>query len=410
MDQRITISKKNTGSNAPMAISCTAVVLVLVSLLLLTALPIPAWSCDSETGAKILLPSPLSQTAAAALDGKAYVFGGVNASGMQKFILEFDPSIGTFTTLSAKLPNALNNPDAFTNGKRIFIVGGTQAKNNSKNANLTIFTPPNTLENHPNYFPYGLEGNGVVSDGKYFYLVGNCLESKTGNKNIIRFDPETLEFKIYANVLPKDLAGMCCVWYQGSAYIFGGKTRGDTPGSAKILDSVMKYTPDSPIENLSAHMPLPLMKNVAVLKGDMVYILGGLSSTGLYGNITSFDPKTQKFDQIYLTLCTPKACRAVVTINDKVYMFGGDTPKGAAEGVDELVLPVAGSTTDDTTNDNGMTAGDWALILGIGGSLVIIVIVVLVLYGRKGKGEEGKDAPPKDEDAPKKGKKKKGKE
>jgi N-acetylneuraminic acid mutarotase len=335
------ISICRTHPTVVKTVPLSASVFVLVLLLLLTSIPYPAWGCDSETGSKIiLLPSPLSQTAAAALDGKVYIFGGVNASGMQKFIMVFDPATNAFTTLDVKLPNALNNPDAFTDGKRIFVIGGTQERNAGLNANLTIFTPPNNVDNHPNFFPYGIEGIGVVSDGKYFYLVGNCLGSKTGNKNILRFDPETLEIKVFENVLKMDMAGMSCVWYNGAAYIFGGMTRGSTPGSYLILDTVLKYTPDKDLQTLDVHMPVPLMKNDAILKGDMVYILGGLSSTRLYGNITSFDLKKQTFDQIYLTLCSPKACRAVVTIGDKVYMVGGDTSKGPAEGVEEIVLPV----------------------------------------------------------------------
>lgn len=366
----------------PVHLSITVFILIL--LLVMTSFPNPIHGCDAETGNKIYLPSPLSQTSAAALEGKIYIFGGMSPSGMNDQILVFNPLNNNITILDVRLPSPLSNPNAFTDGKRIFIVGGEQPGTKNLSSNLTIFTLPNNIENHPNFFPYGLEGVSVAYSGSHFYLFGNYMSNTNKSRNVLRFDPESLGIKIYENVLPMEITDAGAVWYKGSAYIFGGMTEGGV-----ILDTVLKYTPEKDISTLTVHLPAPRTKMGVASIGDMAFLLGGVIAQGFTDTILSFDLQTLTCEEIYHTLCSAKSCRACVTIGDKAYLIGGVISTGPAKGIEDIILPTPGKKIN---SNEGLSWGDWVLLMGIGGSLAIIVIVIIVLYSRRSKNEETDNA------------------
>ena len=335
---------------------------------------------EAEAKKSFLLHEPLSRTASAAIDGKIYIFGGENNTNMTDRIMVMDPDTGDIEPAGVNLPFPVTNPTAVTDGESAYIMGGETGKlvigdicvlNRSRD--LVIFTPPDTIEQVRDFFPYDLEGNAITFDGNYFYLFGNCMcGSKDVRRNVIRFDPKEREYEIYEGVLPSNMSGSAAVWYGDAGYIFGGKTDGN-----KTLDTVLRYVPGRPVETLNVHLPEPVFKAGIALDGDLAYILGGQSSNGPTDTIQLFDLDDRTFSKAANSLVEPRATRACVSIGDHIYLVGGDTPEGPSHSVERVAFIRAESDNEKWSYDRD----EILLVAAIAGS-VVMVSVVAVIYIR----------------------------
>ena len=351
--------------------------IVTIFILLTSLLLMINQTDNARAGRNVPLPKPLAQSSAAVIDGNIYIFGGQNANETHDRIMLVDPTEDTIETLNVILPYPLNNPTVFSDGSRAYILGGEQGIPGNetvcypeRSRNLTIFTPPNIINTFPDFFPYGLEGNAVAYDGNYFFLFGNCMCSTDDvRRNVIRFDPLELEFDISKNVLPLNLSGASAVWYDEAAYIFGGKS-----DKGKILDTIIRYDQQGECKILDIHLPEPVYKMGVARRGAQVYILGGITPQGLSDQFLMMDLDEQKVQKTGFYLCQPRASRAVVTVDDDVYLIGGDTTTGAAETMEIVILP----EMSENTKENGENSGDIVLTAGIIGSIIMLSAVAAI--------------------------------
>ena len=355
-----------------------ASIFIISIFLLLTSLLLMINQTDNASaGRNVPLPKPLAQSSAAVIDGNIYIFGGQNANETHDKIMLLDPTEDTIETLNVTLPYPLNNPTVFSDGSRAYILGGEQGISGNgtvcypeRSRNLTIFTPPNIINTFPDFFPYGLEGNAVAYDGRYFLLFGNCMcSTEDVRRNVIRFDPLELEFDIIKNVLPLNLSGASAVWYNEAAYIFGGKS-----DKGKILDTIIRYDRQGECVMLDIHLPEPVYKMGAARRGPQVYILGGITPRGLSDQFLRIDLDEQTVQRTGFYLCQPRASRAVVTIGDNVYLIGGDTVTGAAENMEIVILPEMSENTREIEENSG----DIVLTAGIIGSIIMLSAVAAI--------------------------------
>jgi len=288
-----------------------------------------------------------------------------------------DPAEDTFKSLNVTLPYPLSNPTVFSDGVSAYILGGEQGIPGNgtvcypeRSRNLTIFTPPNIINTFPDFFPYGLEGNAVVYDGRYFLLLGNCMcSTEDVRRNVIRFDPLELEFDIIKNVLPLNLSGASAVWYDEAVYIFGGKS-----DKGKILDTIIRYDPQGECVMLDIHLPEPVYKMGAARRGAQVYILGGISTQGFSDQFLIIDLDERTVQRTGFYLCQPRASRAVVTVGDHVYLIGGDTGTGPAVTMEIVILP----EMSKKTKENKENTDDIVLAAGIIGSIIMVSLVAVI--------------------------------
>lgn len=328
----------------------------------------------AEGGRNVLLPEPLAQSSAAVLDGKIYVIGGRNTTDVHDKIMLMDPLSDTLTPLNTTLPYPLSNPISFSDGERIFIVGGSQGIPgqgitcyDDKNANLTIFTPPDTVEVLANFFPYGMEGNAVASDGRYFYLFGNCMCAfQDVRRNIMRFDPQNLKLDVYEKILPVNLSGSSAVWYNGAAYIFGGKT-----DKGKSLDTVIKYIPGESAEVLDIHLPEAVYKMGSAQDGDRVYILGGINETGLSDQFLVVDLSELTVKKTGFFLSQLRATRVSVVHGNNIYLIGGDTADGVSLSIE--VIGISDIIKENIVEEE--KTGNIIFVSAIVGSALLIFII-----------------------------------
>lgn len=329
----------------------------------------------------ISLPGPRTRTGAALMDGTIYVFGGISEGRILDSILTIDPLKGKVAELDSKLPHPIDNPTVFTDGKRAFITGGKPILTapdtcvDVQNRNLTIVSSLGVVEHHVDFFPYGIEGASVVSDGSCFYLVGACMCSSAPGKNgIIRFDPETLSMEISPNVLPYNVSGSVSVWHDEKIYVFGGKTDG-----GRSVDTVVRYTIGERAEILPTHLPEALFKTGVVVTKSGLFIIGGEGQGGPVDRVTFFDLESEKLRDSGIRLTYPRASRAVVGGNERAYIIGGDTFDGASDSVETLRLETAngGRTRKNTSR---LISGNVILLGSIVGSVALLTLVALVYY------------------------------
>ena len=358
-----------------------SIAIVVAAVLVLTATPLlfgRSSACGLDGGAGCELPTPLSEVGAAIVGNEIYIFGGVaKGTGMTDTIMVYDARANGLNTLMTKMPCKVSNPNAFALDGKVYVFGG-QAENGGHIRNMTVFTPPSTIENKPNFFPYGVEGGAMAFDGKYLYVFGNCIEAQCGQRNLTRIDLRNLTLEVTPNVMPNNTAGASAIWYKGSAYLFGGKTVG-----GRLFDSIRKYTPGKPngtLEILPQHLPTPLMKFGLVQKGNYAYILGGMTPSNMSDQVLMINLDTLDISISGTTLCQPKACRGVVGWGNNAYIIGGNTKSGPAVGIEVVTLP---TIPEPPTKKNGFDRGDLVLIAGITGSLVVILITLIVINRRK---------------------------
>lgn len=81
------------------------------------ASPVPAWRTLAP------LPTPRSEVATVALDGKVYVIGGMGPADAGVKAEVYDPATDTWRAV-APLPQPLHHPAAAAVGGKIYVIGG----------------------------------------------------------------------------------------------------------------------------------------------------------------------------------------------------------------------------------------------------------------------------------------------
>lgn len=323
----------------------------------------------------MILPYTFTNSQAAAIDGKIYFFGGLNKSGYMDTIGYADPETNDVFFLDVKLPNAVSKPTAIEAKGKIYIVGGDQKHNGTFNQNITIFTPPNKIENIVNGMPYGVQGCAATFDGEYLYFFGNCqCEWSEGKTSVIRLNTANNEVDIQKDALPFPHSGMGAVYYKGKSYLFGGRSQ-----EGGIRDTIVEFTWGQSAKLLSETLSYPVFKTSAVLYEDQVYILGGQTNDGPTESILRVDMEKMKAHKTGDYLRHPRASRAHAMVGNNAYLVGGDTHEGYAQGLEEYTI-----TDVKKEEEPKNSQGDQILVAGIiGGALVLGFGIGYFVKGRK---------------------------
>ena len=223
------------------------------------------------------LPAPLpsarnSTSAATALNGKIYVFGGRNSSGVSlDDIVEFDPEAQTVTTLEATLPSARWKTSAATapNGK-IYVFGGSD------------------------------DGATLLAD-------------------ILEFDPVTQTVTTLEATLPSARNSTSAATApNGKIYVFGGS-------DSSALDDIVEFDPEAQtVTTLDMGNRRRSDTSAATAPNGKIYVFGGVYGATEYNDILEFDPVTQRTSSLNVGL--PERCvgtSAATAPNGKIYVFGG---------------------------------------------------------------------------------------
>jgi N-acetylneuraminic acid mutarotase len=196
----------------------------------------------------MVLPRETYGHVAVYLSPHIYVFGGA----LDDAIVRLNPETGETTTVG-RMPVLLEKACAFTDGAKIYLVGGVLAANQRTSDRIYQFDPampgdPNNLEKSMTQLPARLPeptgGAACGYDGKHFYVAGGSTGDLTAGRvpldQVVRFTPSTGQVKRLRDRLPRAMEARAAAFHEGALYIFGGSAAG---GLATFHDNIYRYVP-----------------------------------------------------------------------------------------------------------------------------------------------------------------------
>ena len=269
------------------------------------------------TKLSVTLPYTVSYTSAAtALNGKIYVFGGYLKN--LDDILEFDPVAQAVTKLEAILPGSRESTSAATapNGK-IYVFGGYRSANDYLDDILEFDPVTQTVRTLSATLPSGRSDTSAATaqNGKIYVFGGNDANRLN---DIIEFDPVAQTATKLSVTLPGVRTSTSAATApNGKIYVFGGdKALNDE------LNDIIEFDPVAQTAiKLSATLPSARADtSAATASNGKIYVFGGDD----LNDIIEFDPVAQTATKLSATLPSVRRDTSAATaLNGKIYVFGG---------------------------------------------------------------------------------------
>lgn len=257
-----------------------------------------------DTG--ISMPITLSKSSATTINGKAYIFGGYDATSKtySDSIVEFDPTANTCTKLSVSLPSGRREAYAVTINRKAYIFGGYDGSNNF--ADILCFDPTaNTCTKLSASLPvYKYRCYAVVIWDKA-YIFGGSYNAQ----EIYCFDSTANTCKKMSVTMPPGFAWSDAATIGYNGYIYGGDIE-----PSFYLFHCNSLTPVS----LPVVSPVTSGSHSAVLNSRL-YIFGGRSNKYVF----EFNPETYEVCKV-LYWGQSEHISSVATINNIAYIFCDD--------------------------------------------------------------------------------------
>ena len=194
---------------------------------------IPPWTTSTST-----LPQALNEATSVTYNGYVYVMGGMNNSGNSSFNtvyyapLNSNGSVGSWTTSTNTLPQALGGATSVTYNGYVYVMGGDNGSYTGQN---TVYYAPlnsngsvGSWTTSTSTLPQGLYGATSVIYNGYVYVMGGYYN---GNLNTVYYAPLNSNGSVGSwttstSTLPQGLNEATSVTYNGYVYVMGGWSDG----------------------------------------------------------------------------------------------------------------------------------------------------------------------------------------
>jgi N-acetylneuraminic acid mutarotase len=266
---------------------------------------------------------PRQELAAAELDGKVYVVGGLGGRANANEIYDVDADSWT---LGADLPAGTDHAWAVTLDARVYVGGGT--------SNRVFFYDPGSdgwTEVASSAFVHGGTPVAAVIDGRIF-VAGGSGGGMAGNELEV-YEPATNRWAT--------LAPMACARNHMGGGLIGGRlyVAGGRPGNQTCVE---EYEPASNTWTRKASMPTGRSGVAGAVVGDCLYIFGGEGNpadpNGIFHEVEGYDPSTDTWTELPPMQTGRHGIYAAV-LDNVVYLPGGATLQGfGTTGVNEAYV------------------------------------------------------------------------
>lgn len=294
-------------------------------------------------------PTARSEVAAAAIEGKIYVIGGLEEAGpsdlspvaVSRRVEEYDP-IWNGWTAKAQLPVPLHHAAVAVIDRHVYVVGGFTK------SGLSIWTPVATLyryhpvtdtwtEQHPMPTARGALAAAVV-DHKLVAIGGYDGQRNTGAVEI--YDPATDSWTTGAS-LPTPRDHLAAVAVGRDLYAIGGRLNRDY---AHNLGVVERYQPAANRWERRADLPTPRSGLAAVALGGRIFTFGGEGTEGTFRDTESYTPETDRWRAL-AGMPIGRHGLGAAAAQDRIYLVsGGPKPGATFSNVTEIYVPPTGET------------------------------------------------------------------
>ncbi len=327
----------------------TARILLVVSGLLLSAVAMTgcrtSWSGQTdlndaiETGGwRILADVPVGRFggAAAVVDGRLHLFGGVNMNphtpeGQDKAEAVdlhhvYDPASDRWWE-AAPMPDKKGWPAIAVYQDRIYLFGGdNKAIDRSMTTESWVYDPKTDTYQTIAPLPHPRSYCHAVPVGRYIYIFGARTLRSDGraDRSSFRYDPRRNTYTRMAD-LPEGARFIVHGSYKGCIYAVHGETDLET-----YADGVLKYDVAA---NTWTKLAIPRIEqrkwylsqhSTHVAIGSKLFILGGWSKVteSRSDKATYFDMATETFSEV-APMPNGRCCGAAGVIGGKLYVAGG---------------------------------------------------------------------------------------
>ena len=220
-----------------------------------------------------------SRPAAAAVDGKIYLFGGeISGGGRADAVDEYDPGTNTWTVQAGLMPYPASNICAIVLGTNVYIPGGYDASANYLNTLQVYHTVSDyweTITTDP--LPVGFAGAGCAAlNGKLYVFGGTNLDGYRSTAYV--YDPAAAAGSRWTTLpsMANARAYLAGVAANGKIYAIGGRD-----SSIANFNVVEAYNPADGAWHTVTHMQEARGGVGAYAVGNAIYACGGGWSTYL---------------------------------------------------------------------------------------------------------------------------------
>ncbi|MHB1865270.1 MAG: Kelch repeat-containing protein [Candidatus Saccharimonadales bacterium] len=316
------------------AIIVFATLLITPSVLAVSPGSLGSWTTSSNT-----LPQAVQGAASVTYNGYVYVIGGTNTSGSYLNTtyyakLNSDGTVSSWSTSSYALPQLLSGVTAVTYNGYIYVAGGytgsvyTQAVYYAKinsDGSINSWSSGTVL-------PSVLDNATSVVNNGYIYVLGGYsgIEHNSVYYAKLNSDGSVGSWVTSANNLPQGLDTAASVVNNSYVYVMGGENGGSTLNTIYIASLNSDGSVGSWNTN-SVNLPEELWGEDAVTNNGYVYILGGIGTSGdvntVYYSTFNSNNMIASWTASPNTLPQILDSATAVTYNNYVYVMGGENTR-----------------------------------------------------------------------------------
>ena len=258
------------------------------------------------------LPAPRQELAAAELDGKIYVVGGLVGRANANEI--YDPATNRWTT-GADLPVGTDHDWAVSLYGRVYVgaPGSNRVFSYDPAADAWSDVAPSNFLHAGTAVAAVFEGRAYLAGGTGGGMVGNELEV---------YDPAADRWTT--------LAPMSCARNHTAGGFIGGKlyVAGGRPGNPSCVEA---YDPGTNSWTRKASMPTGRSGIAGGVVGECLYVFGGEGNTnasnGIFSEVEAYEPATDSWTRLPPMQTGRHGIYAAV-IGNVIYLPGGATQQG----------------------------------------------------------------------------------
>jgi N-acetylneuraminic acid mutarotase len=268
---------------------------------------------DSWGSSAAYMPDVAGEAAAAAINGKGYVFGGFRGANTLDRNWEYDPATNTWTT-KANMPTARRKPTAFTINNIAYVVGSSDRDTSAVTGINEAYNPAtNTWASKAGMPTARGYATPFVINGKG-YIVGGSISASSLTNATEEYDPTTNSWAT-KTVVPQSPDG-CGFVLKSKGYVV------TTPGNT--------YEYDPATNAWVTKQPRPVNLAGAIGFADGIYgysLCGGASGTG--NQVYQYDSvKNVWYSNKFATMTQAIGYSPSFALNGAAYLCGGTGLQG----------------------------------------------------------------------------------
>ena len=298
---------------------------VIVALLLLQSL----WGCaaaqdptQSPWRRAAPMPTARSELAAAALDGRIYVTGGIAQWGTTAAFEAYDPATDRWEELPP-LPEAVHHLAAAATNERIYITGGyTNLLFSETTSRAWAYDPRARRWAQIADLPAPRAAHGMAAIEGKLYVVGGVGPA---SEDLWIYDPATERWDAARSALPTQREHLAVMVLHGKLHAIGGRW-----GDRGNLAALEIYDPATGTWTRGPDLPTARSGLTAGVLDGHIHVTGGesLSLGRTFGEHEAYDPMTDRWAAL-AGLPTPRHGLASAVVGGRWYVIGGGSRAGA---------------------------------------------------------------------------------